>query len=429
MTVRGDGSRRGPVGKADSDHVRRQNRSLVLTALRRREPIARVDLGAETHLSPATITAITADLIAEGLIEARDDEVVDPEVQAEPARRGRPRVMLRLDPHAAYVVAVRVSRDLVVLELADYDGRVVDRQESSLSTFEETQATFPGKLSDLIHAIVAANGLDIRQVAEIAIGAQGFVDTNAGSVMWSPAFRQRDMRLVEPLKALTGRSCVLSNDANMIAQALHEANPDVYSGTFAVIFVDQGVGAGLFVGDRLHHGAAGSAAEFGHMNHLPAGALCQCGRRGCLEAYIADYAIHRQALGLPEDAAPLSVRPTQGELVAHEAAAYAGDATMLGIYHRAGEALGYGLARLMAMVNPSRIVLTGGSVRAYPLMAEGMNDALDAALVEDLRRSTVIETLPWQTDMIMTGLMSYVLSRLDRDVFANPAEARSYRIG
>ena len=42
MTVRGDGSRRASVGKADSDHVRRQNRSLVLSALRRCEPIARV---------------------------------------------------------------------------------------------------------------------------------------------------------------------------------------------------------------------------------------------------------------------------------------------------------------------------------------------------------------------------------------------------
>ena len=210
---------------------------------------------------------------------------------------------------------------------------------------------------------------------------------------------------------------------------MHEANPDIYSGTFAVIFVDQGVGAGLFVGDRLHHGAAGSAAEFGHMNHLPNGALCQCGRRGCLEAYIADYAIHRQALGLPEDAPPLSVRPTQGELIAHEAAAYAGDEAMRAIYHRAGETLGYGLARLMALINPSRIVLTGGSVRAYPLFEAGLKAAIEAALVEDLRRSTVIETLPWQTDMIMTGLISYMLTRLDREVFANPAEARRFRVG
>lgn len=428
MTARGDGSRRGPVGKADSDHVRRQNRSLVLSALRRREPIARVDLGAETRLSPATITAITADLIAEGLVEARDDDLLDGEVHAEPARRGRPRVMLRLDPAAGHVLAVKIARDSIVLQLADFDGHIIDRREPEVSTYDETRETFPEKLAGLIRDIVTGNGIDMRQVAEIAIGAQGFVDTNTGSIMWSPAFRVRDMRLVDPLKALIGRTCILSNDANMIAQALHEANPDIYSGTFAVIFVDQGVGAGLFVGDRLHHGAAGSAAEFGHMSHLPNGALCQCGRRGCLEAYIADYAIHRQALRLPEDAPPLSVRPTQGDLIAHEAAAYAGDEAMRAIYHQAGEALGYGLARLMALINPSRIVLTGGSVRAYPLLESGLKSAIESALVEDLSRSTVIETLPWQTDMIMNGLISYMLTRLDREVFANPAEARRFRI-
>jgi predicted NBD/HSP70 family sugar kinase len=101
---------------------------------------------------------------------------------------------------------------------------------------------------------------------------------------------------------------------------------------------------------------------------------------------------------------------------------------MQAIYRRAGETLGYGLARLMALINPSRIVLTGGSVRAYPLFETGMKEAIEAALVEDLSRSTVIETLPWQTDMIMTGLISYMLTRLDREVFANPAEARRFRI-
>ena len=42
--------------------------------------------------------------------------------QAEPARRGRPRVMLRLDPTAGYVLAVKISRDSIVLQLADFDG-------------------------------------------------------------------------------------------------------------------------------------------------------------------------------------------------------------------------------------------------------------------------------------------------------------------
>lgn len=424
---RGYESRRGLSAKADSDHVRRQNRSLVLTALRRRTRIARVDLGAETHLSPATITAITADLIAEGLVAAVSDEEAGAESGEVHARRGRPRVLLRLDAEAGYVLAVRVSFNSLVMELVDYAGQVIGRHEPEILTLEETREGFPRRLAGEIRDFVGRLGLDLGQIAEIAIGAQGIVDTVAGSVMWSPAFRVRDVSLVEPLTAALGRPCTIFNDANMIAQALHEANPDVYSGTFAVIFVDHGVGAGLFIGNRLHHGAAGSAAEFGHMNHMPGGALCRCGRRGCIEAYSADYAIYRDANGFPPEALSDDMFISLAEMKALEERALAGDARARASFAKAGQALGYGAARLIALINPARIIFTGGAMRAYPLFEVSIKAAIGEALVEDLRRHTVIETLPWDSDMIMEGLKAYMLARLDREVFANPAEARRYR--
>ena len=76
MTVRGDGSRRAPTGKADSDHVRRQNRSLVLSALRRREPIARVDLGAEAMhtMAPRAVALIDELCLRHSMLTARTGE-------------------------------------------------------------------------------------------------------------------------------------------------------------------------------------------------------------------------------------------------------------------------------------------------------------------------------------------------------------------
>lgn len=428
MSVDGEGERRGLAAKADSDHVRRQNRSLVLSALRRRAPIARVDLGAETRLSPATITTITADLIAEGLVVAGQDDQTGADSAGEPVRRGRPRIQLRLDGAAAHVLAVRIAFNSVVMELVDFSGTVVGCRQPEILTIEETRASFPARLAEAIRAFAGDLGLRLSQIAEIAIGAQGFADTVAGSVMWSPAFRDRDMRLVAPLTAALGRPCTVFNDVNMIAQALHETDPELYSGTFAAIFVDQGVGAGLFIGNRLHHGAAGSAAEFGHMNHIPDGPLCRCGRRGCVEAFTSDYAIYRAAKGLSADTPPGGLRPSREQMQALAAAALAGDPQARAAYADAGKALGYGAARLIALINPSRIVFTGGAMHAYPLLLEdSFRAALDAALVEDLRRNTVIETLPWQTDMIMDGLKSYMLARLDREIFANPAEARRFR--
>lgn len=421
---------RSKSGKVDSDHVRRQNRTLVLSTLRRKAPIARVDLGAETHLSPATITAITADLISEGLVETVSvvPETGDmPPTGDVPARRGRPRILLRLDPAAGYVLGVKIAINTVTLVLADFGGEIVARRDLTPRTLDERRETFHLTLIDLVRAFLDEEGVPFTRIAEIAIAAQGFVDTNSGSIMWSPAFRDRDIRIVQPIEAALGIPCMISNDANMIAQALHAGDAVTYGGTFAVIFVDYGVGMGLFVGDRLHAGADGSAAEFGHMNHVPGGPLCRCGRRGCLEAFTADYAIWREAKGMPPGTEPADASPSPADLRALEEAAHAGDDRIRAVYDKAGEALGYGIARVMALVNPSRIVFTGASTRAFPLIEEAMKAGIEAALVEDLRRFTVFETLPWDRDMIIVGLVADALARLDREVYSNPQNARRYR--
>ncbi|WP_075215023.1 ROK family protein [Mongoliimonas terrestris] len=421
---------RGIPVKADSDLVRRQNRSLVLSALRRRTPLARVDLGLLTNLSPATITAITADLIGEGLVETVTVDPADPAeiVDAEtPVRRGRPRILLQLDQRAALVLGIKIAINQVTLVLADFTGVIVARADLTPRTLDETRESFPTTLVGLVRGFLDTHQVPLSRIAEVSIAAQGFVDVVSGSVMWSPAFRESDVRLVAPLEAAFDVPCVISNDANMIAEALHAQDPETYGDTFAVIFVDYGVGMGLFVGGRLHAGASGSAAEFGHMNHIPHGPLCRCGRQGCLEAFVADYAIYREAKGMPPDTDPRDASPSRDELLALEIAAANGDPALSAIYGKAGEALGYGVARLMALVNPSRIVFTGRSTRAFPLIEPAMQRAIEDALVEDLRRFTVFETLPEEKDMIITGLVADALARLDRDVFASPANARRFR--
>ena len=52
---------------------------------------------------------------------------------------------------------------------------------------------------------------------------------------------------------------------------------------------------GLIINGDVYHGATGAASEFGHMNHIPHGPLCRCGKQGCIEAYAADYGIWRAA--------------------------------------------------------------------------------------------------------------------------------------
>src|SRR5512139_2121536 len=98
--------------KADSDLVRRQNRLLLLEALRQHGPLARVEMGRHTGLSPASITSISSQLIADGILQ----EAHDGHPHAEgPQRRGRPLTQLGINPKSAHVVAVKVSIDGIEL--------------------------------------------------------------------------------------------------------------------------------------------------------------------------------------------------------------------------------------------------------------------------------------------------------------------------
>ena len=113
--------------KADSDLVRRQNRFLLLAALRLNGPMARVELGRHTGLSPASITSISSQLIADGILE----EVEDHHDPAVPMRRGRPLTQLDINPKSAHVVAVKISIDGIELALADSRGTVLSRRLSA----------------------------------------------------------------------------------------------------------------------------------------------------------------------------------------------------------------------------------------------------------------------------------------------------------
>ncbi len=403
--------------KADRDQIRRQNRSIVLQALRRNGPTARIDLGKITRLSPATVTAITSDLLDQGLIESLESD--EPKSHQS---RGRPRTLLRLNPEAAYTVCVRLSVNTMDLFLVDFAGAITDSRRTAFDSAKADAETFPPTLISAIQFFLSDAGIRDDQVQEIGVAAQGVVETEIGLVAWSPAFAGRKIPVVGPLQETFGADCHISNDTNMITEALHWSDPDRYSGTFAVVMLDYGVGMGLYLDNHLFSGASGTAAEFGHANHIPGGALCRCGKEGCLEAYLSDYALVRAASLLPENTDPVTIKAGVAELKKLIGRADNGDENAQKAFHEAGRVLGYGLARVIALIDPKRIVLTGAAMRAYTFMEKGVWEGLKEALVEDLRNNFTLDVMPWNEDFIRTGLVAQSMERLDKDFLGTHAK-------
>jgi predicted NBD/HSP70 family sugar kinase len=178
----------------------------------------------------------------------------------------------------------------------------------------------------------------------------------------------------------------------------------------AVIMLDYGVGMGLIVDGRLYVGSSGAAAEFGHTKYSPAGPQCRCGKRGCIESYISDYALYRDAETLLDSHNEDALHPPEEQMQGLVQLAREGNEKILGLFRHAGTVLGTGIANLLALMSPEMVVITGAGVRAYEFMQPSVQQSIRDALVEDMIANTRIESMPWQEDLTAKGIIALALS-------------------
>jgi predicted NBD/HSP70 family sugar kinase len=403
----------GMQEKADSELVRRQNRRIVLNALRRHGALARIELGRATGLSPASITSITSQLISEHIIaELEQDFAI-----GNSTRRGRPIVRLGITPGAAHVLAVNLSIDTVRLAVADFNGEISHRRTVHLPTYKASAARFGLDVANVIESFLKTSAFNASDIARIGIAVQGLADDKAGTLVWSPAFSAKNIPLMEPIAKQLGISCLIANDANMMAEGFLADDQAISRGTSATIFTGYGVGMGLIIDGKVYHGATGGASEFGHMNHIPHGAPCRCGRRGCIEAYAADYGIWREANGTRDDDAPHeAIDPALMQDLLQRA--INGEVKAVRAFEKAGEALGIGIARVIALLNPDRIVIAGPGLNASQIIEPSLHRGIEIGVIEELRRNVTIEFVPFETDMILYGTIAALLKTVDGDMAA-----------
>lgn len=395
------------------DDLRRQNRAMVIAAVRRAGQPSRTELVAATGLSHSTISTIAASLIEERiLVEGGGSE-------AGSSRRGRPQVALALNPHAATVVAVALSLNSLSATLIDYAGGLIAREVSRPATLTMSGPELVGAVRAAVRRVLAPvrAGRRAGPLLRMTLGVQGIADSAARRLLWSPIAPHRDLALADALEAEFGVPVTVENDCNMIALALKAQSPQRYRDDFAAVLLSNGIGMGLVLRGALFHGSRSSGGEFGHMIHVPDGALCRCGRRGCIEAYAGNYAILRHARGQGEDAPP-AADIDNATMTRLATAARAGPGRERDAFERAGAALGFGLGSLFALIDPAPVALVGHGATAFDIIEPAMRAAL-ARTAGGHDVAVPGFTLEGdETPLILDGCASRALGFVDRGVFA-----------
>ncbi|HLZ64718.1 MAG TPA: ROK family transcriptional regulator [Aliidongia sp.] len=399
----------------DTELIRAINRFHVLDTIRRFEPISRAEVGERTQLSRTTVSAIITALLDEGVIYYDEGEPSASQSKAS-AARGRPRVLLRINPNAAYVVGVKLSMHQMSITVTNLRADPLSSLVLPVRTWRLGAALIADLLEDGIRAAVAKAGITMGQIAGVGVGLPGFIDSVAGISHWSPilAAEPTPVPFAKMLSDRLGVSAVIENDANLVTLAErwfgHAQNVD----NFVVVTVEAGIGMGLFINGELYRGHHGMGTEFGHSKIDRQGPLCRCGQHGCIEAFAADYAILREArkiVDLPPTEDEPSIEAAVREITRRARDGHEG---LRAVFAAAGEILGLGIANLVNVIDPGKVIISGAGMRAADLLEPSVRAAVAASSLRVLNGRCEIIFHDWTDEVWARGAASLVLQGLYR---------------
>lgn len=378
-------------------------RQRVFERIRAAGSVPRTQVAKELGVSPGSVTPVVADLIEAGLIE---------ETACRPdTGRGRPAVALGVRREAGIAAGIKLSDGEHTAVLTDFAGGLIASDAVRQPPGDRTLAGTLDAAALLLEGVCAKAGLAPSALSAVGLGVPGFVEHASGRLLWSPILRERDVPLAAVATGRLGLPVHVDNDANLVALAELWFGAGRALSDFAVVTIEHGVGLGLVIGNRVYRGSRGVGAELGHIKVQLDGALCRCGQRGCLEAYVADYALAREgatALALPS----AEGRPAGAMLESLFDHAKAGNEAARSIFHRAGRYLAVGLANVINLFDPSLIILSGERMRYDYLYSEEALGELRRLVVATDRPLPPVEVHAWGDLLWAHGAAALALSQM-----------------
>lgn len=384
------------------------NRMALVRHLCAHPGLSRADLATAVGLTKSTVSLLVRELLLEGWLLER--EVV---ATGDLGRRPTP---LFIDPSRLLLLGAEVGIDSLRVVATSLTGEILASASSNHGAGRSAKACIASLATTLLKL---RRQLDEarHQIIGIGVGLPGGVDEASGLLHFAPNLGWRDV----PFKALlseklsgstlAGVPLFVQNEADVAALGELEFNTAEARNPLLYVSVNQGVGAGVIVDDRLLTGNRGFAGEVGHIVLQLDGPLCSCGRRGCAEALIGPRAILRLPANGEQTLPAAPVAEIQHRLAQR-------DAETSRAVKKAGSYLGMLLQNLAAAYDPACIVLGGsvvdlGDAFLDPAL-QTLNDYASAANLEP----PVVQISRFGADAVAVGAAALARYRLTRPLIS-----------
>ncbi len=394
------------------DHatMRDMNLALILDAVRDYAPLSRAALASLTGLNKATVSSLVRDLLRAGWVREVGTDNSSSDV-------GRPRINLEPDPEAGYMIGAEIGVGFVSVVITNFSIEIISRR------YESTEKLFSqAEILDRLVFLLEESRDQVERTGKplfgIGLGVPGLVDVKAGELLFAPNLGWHEVELRQIIQKAIEVPIFVANEANLAAlgESYFGAGQDINY----MLYVSSGVGlgGGIITNGRLLEGSTGFAGEVGHMTVDRDGPACNCGNRGCWETVAGVEALLqrvRSAIAAKPDswlAESCDHKLERVTLALIVKAADQGDAAVLCALEETAEWLGIGIASLMNILNPQRVVFGGPLSIAHKYLLPTIQQTVEERTWNWVEKEANIVTADFGSDAAVIGGVAMVYREL-----------------
>ncbi len=282
----------------------------------------------------------------------------------------------------------------ITIALVDLKGKI--KNKVKISTQADKDAGFI--IKTIIENIrVLVRDIRFSHLIGIGIGAAGQIDHVRGVIQFSPNLHWRNVPIVKEIKKEFNLPIYIDNDANVACYGEFLFGAGRGAQNILCVTLGTGVGGGIIIGSKIYHGVGGAAGEIGHITVESKGRKCNCGNHGCMEAYVGAPHIRERCIEkIKAGRKSIITKIVEGSLskitpMVLEEAAFYKDKLSQEIWQETGMYLGVGLASLINIFNPEKIIIGGGIANAGKLISEPMLKTIkERALAVSLKNVKIV---------------------------------------
>jgi glucokinase len=318
-------------------------------------------------------------------------------------------VIIGVDLGGTNVKTAIVSRDKKIIAKDSRPTNAEGGPEAVMDVMEQS-----------IRDLTASSGVSLSNVLAVGFGAPGPMNWQTGVVFSPPNLPGwKNVPLADAMQKRLGAPCYVDNDANVAAYGEYWLGAGQGTQSMAVFTLGTGVGGGLVVFGQLLRGIDGTAGELGHLKVQRDGRLCGCGSHGCLEAYASVTGMVRTAIeGLESGKISMLTEmcgshldAITGKMISDAAAQ--GDAFAQWVFKETAIWLGLGIASLVNLQNPEKVVLCGGMIAAGDMLFNPVRETMLANTFEVPGRRCQIVAAGLGADSGVIGCAGCALARFE----------------